>query len=103
MPNIVPRARITPAGYGSTRPKRKQRAEGGKNPKKKRSKRRRIQALTEYQGREFHWTRKDGTPTWTEKLKAPIERTDSLFLLTDAGCNHDFLGKNPDERTPPLT
>ena len=111
MVRIVPKnARITPGGYGSTSAtKRKQRAEGEKSPrktkksKKKRAKRRAIQALTEYQGREFHWRRRNGTPTWTEKLKAPIDRTDSLFLLTDAGYNHDFLGKNPDERTPPLT
>ena len=103
MVRIVPKnARITPGGYGSTSAtKRKQRAEGGKKKsKKKRAKRRAIQALTEYQGRSFHWTGTDGTPTWTEKLKAPIDRTDSLFLLTDAGCNRDFLGKNPDERTP---
>ena len=114
MVRIVPKnARITPGGYGSTSAtKRKQRAEGEKSPrktkkskksKKKRAKRRAIQALTEYQGRSFHWTRTDGTPTWTEKLKAPIDRTDSLFLLTGAGCNHDFIGKNPDDRTPPLT
>ena len=106
MARIVPRPRITPGGYG----KRKQRAEGGKNPrktkkskKKKRTERRAIQALTEYQGRSFCWERKDGTPTWTEKLKAPIDRTDNLFLLTGAGYNHDFIGKNPDDRTPPLT
>ena len=95
-------------GYG----KRKQRAEGEKSPrktkkskksKKKRAKHRAIQALTEYQGREFHWTRTDGTPTWTEKLETPIDRTDSLFLLTGAGCNHDFLGKQERRRTPPLT
>ena len=111
MVRIVPKnARITPGGYGSTSAtKRKQRAEGEKSPrktkksKKKRAKRRAIQALTEYQGRSFHWTRTDGTPTWTEKLRAPIDRSDSLFLLTSAGCNHDFLGKDPDERTPPLT
>ena len=108
MARIVPRPRITPSGYG----KRKQRAEEEKIPKKtkkskkskkKRAKRRAIQALTEYQGRSFFWKRRDGTATWTEKLRAPIDRTDSIFLLTDAGCNHDFLGKNPDERTPPLT
>ena len=111
MVRIVPKnARITPGGYGSTSAtKRKQRAEGEKSPrktkksKKKRAKRRAIQALTEYQGRSFFWKRRDGTATWTEKLRAPIDRTDSIFLLTDAGCNHDFLGKNPDERTPPLT
>ena len=111
MVRIVPKnARITPGGYGSTSAtKRKQRAEGEKSPrktkksKKKRAKRRAIQALTEYQGRSFHWTRTDGTPTWTEKLRAPIDRSDNLFLLTSAGCNHDFLGKDPDERTPPLT
>ena len=111
MVRIVPKnARITPGGYGSTSAtKRKQRAEGEKSPrktkksKKKRAKRRAIQALTEYQGRSFHWTRTDGTPTWTEKLKAPIDRTDNLFLLTGAGYNHDFIGKNPDDRTPPLT
>ena len=114
MARIVPKSRMTPGGYGSTSaPKRKQRAEGeksprktkkSKKPKKKRAKRRAIQALTEYQGRSFHyWIRKDGAHTWTKKLKAPIDRTDSLFLLTDAGYNHDFLGKNPDERTPPLT
>ena len=108
MARIVPKPRITPGGYG----KRKQRAEGGKSPrktqkskksKKKQTKRRAIQALTEYQGREFHWKTRDGTPTWTEKLKAPIDRTDNLFLLTGAGYNHDFIGKNPDDRTPPLT
>ena len=111
MVRIVPKnARITPGGYGSTSAtKRKQRAEGEKSPrktkksKKKRAKRRAIQALTEYQGRSFHWTRSDGAPTWTEKLRAPIDRSDNLFLLTSAGCNHDFLGKDPDERTPPLT
>ena len=111
MVRIVPKnARITPGGYGSTSAtKRKQRAEGEKSPrktkksKKKRAKRRAIQALTEYQGRSFHWTRTDGTPTWTEKLRAPVDRSDNLFLLTSAGCNHDFLGKDPDERTPPLT
>ena len=117
MARIVPKnARITPGGYGSTSAtKRKQRADGGKSPrktkkskkskksKKKQTKRRAIQALTEYQGREFHWKSRDGTPTWTEKLKAPIDRTDNLFLLTDAGCGHDFIGKNPDDRTPPLT
>ena len=111
MVRIVPKnARITPGGYGSTSAtKRKQRAEGEKSPrktkksKKKRAKRRAIQALTEYQGHSFHWTRTDGTPTWTEKLRAPIDRSDNLFLLTSAGCNHDFLGKDPDERTPPLT
>ena len=111
MVRIVPKnARITPGGYGSTSAtKRKQRAEGEKSPrktkksKKKRAKRRAIQALTEYQGRSFHWTRTDGTPTWTEKLRAPIDRSDNLFLLTSAGCNHDFLGKDPGERTPPLT
>ena len=110
MVRIVPKnARITPGGYGSTSAtKRKQRAEGEKSPrktkksKKKRAKRRAIQALTEYQGRSFFWKRRDGTATWTEKLRAPIDRTDSIFLLTDAGCNHDFLGKNPDERMPPL-
>ena len=98
MVRIVPKnARITPGGYGSTSAtKRKQRAEGEKSPrktkkpKKKRAKRRAIQALTEYQGRSFHWTRTDGTPTWTEKLKAPIDRTDNLFLLTGAGYNHCF-------------
>ena len=98
MPNILPKARITPGGYGSTSaPKRKQRAEGGKSPrktkksKKKRTKRRAIQALTEYQGREFHWERRDGTHTWTEKLKASIDRSDSLFLLTGAGCKQPRL------------
>ena len=113
MARIVPKSRMTPGGYGSTSaPKRKQRAEEEKSPrktkkskksKKKRAKRRAIQALTEYQGRSFHWTRTDGTPTWTEKLRAPVDRSDNLFLLTSAGCNHDFLGKDPDERTPPLT
>ena len=80
MVRIVPKnARITPGGYGSTSAtKRKQRADGGKSPKKtkkskkskkskkKQTKRRAIQALTEYQGREFHWKSRDGTPTWTD-------------------------------------
>ena len=46
MPRIVPKSRMTPGGYGSTSaPKRKQRAEGEKSPRKtKKSKKSKIEA-----------------------------------------------------------
>ena len=80
MARIVPRPRITPSGYG----KRKQRAEGEKSPrktkksKKKRAKRRAIQALTEYQGREFHWKTRDAVGDCDKFSEAQAHGTNTV-------------------------